>query len=247
MTVSIAEQLSTLAELARVDARARTVAEKLEAVPAAAKKADAAAAKLKGDLDTMLLRKSTALGAKKQMETEIADERAKIRKWEGRANELRGEREHTALSSEIGGAKKQIRRLEDDILEQMESLESVEKELVGLQKKSDAAVAEAKAEWDRIAGDLAALTAEGQSFGTQRAALVAKLPASVAKRYELIAGKRKGVGVAIIDVKDTCGACNMAVPPSLVIQIRKGLVVESCPACQRLLVHHTMTAVEATA
>ena len=67
------------------------------------------------------------------------------------------------------------------------------------------------------------------------------------KRYEVIANKRQGVGVAIIDVKDNCGACHRAVPPQLVIQIQKGQVVESCPACNRLLVHWSMTKAPETA
>jgi predicted nucleic acid-binding Zn-ribbon protein len=49
------------------------------------------------------------------------------------------------------------------------------------------------------------------------------------------------VGVAIIDGKDICSACNRAVPPQLCIQVMKGQIIESCPACMRLLVHHSMT------
>jgi predicted nucleic acid-binding Zn-ribbon protein len=238
---NVAEQLVTLAELARLDQRARTVADKLETLPQAAKKADAVAAKWKGDLDAANLRKSTAAAAKKAAETEITDEKQKIRKWEARSNELRGAREHAALGSEIGGAKRHIRSLEDAILEQMESIEAAEKDLGSLQKKLDAALADAKAEWAKVEGDLAALRDEATGFAMARQALLAKLPAPATKRYETIAAKRGGVGVAVIDARDTCTACNRAVPPQLVIQIMKGQVVESCPACQRLLVHHSMT------
>lgn len=241
MTASTSEQLVVLAELARLDARAKLVADKLESLPAAAKKADVAANKVKGDLDAANARKNTANLAKKQMETEIADERAKIRKWEARANELRGEREHTALTSEIGGAKRAIKRLEDDVIEQMESIESADKDIGGLQKKLDAAAAEARGEWQKIDADVAALKAELGTFTTAKKALLDKLPPPVIKRYDVIANKRQGVGVAIIDSKDNCGACHRAVPPQLVIQIQKGQVVESCPACNRLLVHWSMT------
>lgn len=241
MTISTAEQLVLLAELARLDARAKLVADKLESLPAVAKKADAAVAKVQTDLDAARARKNGALAAKKQMETEAADERAKIRKWEARANELRGEREHAALSSEIGGAKRAIKRLEDEVLEQMESLEATDKDLASLTKKFDSAAADAKGEWAKIETDVAALKTEVATFTTAKKALLDKLPAPVVKRYDVIANKRQGVGVAIIDGKDSCGACHRAVPPQLVIQIQKGLVVEACPACNRLLVHHVMT------
>jgi hypothetical protein len=238
---NVAEQLVTLAELARLDQRARAVADKLEVLPAAAKKADTVAARLKSDLDAAHLRRTTALAAKKTAETEITDEKQKIRKWEARSNELRGEREHAALGSEIGGAKRHIRSLEDAVLEQMESIEAAEKDLASLTKKHDAAAAEAAAEWAKVDGDLKALAAEQAGFATARTVLLGRLPAPVTKRYETVASKRGGVGVAIVDSKDICTACNRAVPPQLVIQVMKGQVVESCPACQRLIVHHSMT------
>jgi len=238
---NFAEQLVTLAELARLDQRARAVTDKLEALPQAAKKADVAAAKLKADLDVAGLRKATAMAAKKTAEGEIADEKQKIRKWEARSNELRGEREHAALGSEIGGAKRHIRNLEDAVLEQMESIEAAEKDIASLGKKHDVAAADAAAEWAKVDGELKALQAESDGFASARKALLARLPASVTKRYETVAAKRGGVGVAIVDSRDICTACNRAVPPQLVIQVMKGQVVESCPACQRLIVHHTMT------
>ena len=245
MSVSVSEQLVHLAELARLDQRAKVVADKLETLPQAAKKADAVVAKLKAELDAAHVRKNSALLAKKQGENEITEERHKIRKWESRASELKGEREHAALGSEIGTAKRHIKQLEDAVLEHMEALEQVDKDLAALEKKHAAAVIDAKAEWDKVDDDLKALRAEFANFGVGKKALLDKLPAAVIKRYEVIANKRQGVGVAIISVKDDCDACHRAVPPQLVIQIMKGQVVESCPACNRLLVHHSMTRVEA--
>jgi predicted nucleic acid-binding Zn-ribbon protein len=238
---NVAAQLVTLAELAQLDARARLVADKLESLPQAARKAEAVAARIKTDVDAASSRRDTATAAKKAAETEIVDEKHKIRKWEARSNELRGEREHAALGSEIAGARRHIRALEDAILEQMESIEAAEKDLATLGRKHELAAAEVAAEWARVDGDLRALRTEAEGFAAARRALLANLPAVVTKRYETVAAKRGGVGVAIIDAKDICTACHRAVPPQLVIQIMKGQVVESCPACQRLLVHHAMT------
>jgi predicted nucleic acid-binding Zn-ribbon protein len=241
MSLTVAEQLTLLAELARLDQKAKVNADRLESLPAAAKKAEATAAKLKAELDSVLLRKSTAEQVKKTAETDIADERVKLRKWESRSADIRGEREATALGSEISGVKRHIRQQEDVILEQMEAIEAAEKDVAGLTKKHAAALDDAKAEWAKVEGDIAALQAELTSSSSARKALLAKLPAPVVKRYETIAGRKQGVGVAIIDGKDICSACNRAVPPQLSIQVMKGQVIESCPACMRLLVHHSMT------
>lgn len=239
MPLTIAEQLVQLAELARVDHKQKVTADRLEALPATAKKADAHALKLKGELDSIAARKTTAEQVKRGAEGEAADDRAKLRKWEARANDIRGEREHTALSSEIGGAKRHIRELEDVVLEQMEAIETADKESAALAKRHASAVDDAKSEWQKVEGDLAVLRAEVDATTAQRKAILAVLPPPVVKRYEQIAAKKQGVGVAIITAKDACGACNMAVPPQLCIQVMKGQVLESCPACMRILVHHT--------
>jgi predicted nucleic acid-binding Zn-ribbon protein len=241
MPLTVSEQLTLLAELARLDQKAKVTADRLESLPAAAKKAEAQAAKLKTEIDSVLLRKSTAEQVKKAAETDIADERAKLRKWESRSADIRGAREATALGSEIGGAKRHIRQQEDIVLEQMEAIEAADKDVAGLTKKHTTALDEARAEWAKVEGDISALQAEIVTSSSARRALLEKLPGPVVKRYETIAGRKQGVGVAIIDGKDICSACNRAVPPQLCIQVMKGQIIESCPACMRLLVHHSMT------
>src|SRR3954469_23119117 len=98
----IAEQLVTLAELASVDAKHKSLNDKLESVPAGARKADDVAAGLKKQLDDAATKKEAAEKAQKLVQNEITDEKLKIKKWEARAHELKGEREHAALLSEIG-------------------------------------------------------------------------------------------------------------------------------------------------
>ena len=40
---------------------------------------------------------------------------------------------------------------------------------------------------------------------------------------------------------EVCSCCKTTLPPQLCIQVRKGLVLESCPSCSRLLVHEETT------
>lgn len=237
---SIAAQLVTLAALANVDAKNKAITEKLETLPAAAKKADEAAAQLKKQIDDATAKKEAAEKARKAIENEIVDERNKIKKWEGRANDIRGEREHAALVSEIGTAKRVISRHEDAQLEHMEVIEQTTTALKSLDEKHKKAVEDAKAEWAKVEGDLARLRDESKAFDVARQALLAKLPAPVVKRYEQVASKRMGVGVSVIK-GEMCVQCKRMLPPQLCIQVRKGAVLEQCPSCSRFLVHEDMT------
>ncbi len=237
--IPIAEQLVLLAELANVDAKHRAISDKLEMLPAAAKKADAAVAALKKQADDADARKDAADRAKKQVEGEIQDEKLKIKRWEARAHEIRGEREHAALLSEINTAKRVIHRLEDTQLEHMEVIEAQTGAATQAMAKLETASAEAKEEWQKVEGDLATLRGEGDVLDAARKALLEKLPAPLVKRYDTIAAKRHGVGVSVIS-GEVCSMCKRTLPPQLCIQVRKGAVLEQCPSCSRLLVHEEM-------
>jgi uncharacterized protein len=237
---TIAEQLVLLAELANVDAKQRVAQEKIENASGPAKKLDDAAAVVKKNLDDATTKRADAEKARKAIEREAAEERTKIKKWEARANELRGEREHAALASEIGTAKGVIRRLEDNQLEQMETFEAAGKTVVDLTAKLEKAQAASKAEWDKVGQETKQFKDEAESLKAARAALLAKLPVPLVKRYEMIAAKRQGVGVAIIK-GETCSQCRRTLPPQLCIQVRKGLLLETCESCMRFLVHEAMT------
>ncbi|MBI1948059.1 MAG: hypothetical protein HYS27_20380 [Deltaproteobacteria bacterium] len=239
--LTLAEQLVLLAELANLDAKARTVADKLETVPGAAKKADEAVAALKKQLEDAEAKKEAGEKARRTVEGELSDERAKIRKWESRANELRGEREHAALVSEISATKRAMHRLEDTQLEHMEAIEAAQKLGGELKGKHDKAAAHAAEEWKKVEADVAALKAEHDGYKASRKVLLEKLPAPLTKRYEQIAAKRAGVGVGLIK-GEMCSACKRMLPPQMCMQIRKGVILEACPSCQRLLVHEAMTA-----
>ena len=49
------------------------------------------------------------------------------------------------------------------------------------------------------------------------------------------------IGVLTVHATDAATIDSTAIPPQMAIQIQKGLLLESCNACQRLLVHESMT------
>jgi predicted nucleic acid-binding Zn-ribbon protein len=237
---TIPEQLVTLAELANIDAKNRAIADRLEHLPVPARTADDAVAALKNEVNTVTTKKEAAEKAKKLLEHEVQDERIKIKKWEARAHELKGEREHAALLSEVHTAKRMIGRHEDAQLEHMEVIEEASAALKALDGKMKAAVEGAKLEWSKVEGDMKALRADAAALDVTRQALLTRLPTAVVKRYEQVAAKRMGTGVALI-TGEVCSQCKRTLPPQLCIQVRKGAVLEQCPSCSRFLVHEEMT------
>ena len=222
-----------------MDAKNRKISERLEFLPAAARKADEAVTLFTRQRDDETAKKEAAERAKKLLEGEVQDERIKIKKWEARANELKGEREHAALLSEVHTAKRVISKHEDAQLEHMEAIEVALGAIKRHETGQKAAMADAKREWSKVEGDMTTLRGESAALGVARQALLLKLPVVVVKRYEQVAAKRMGTGVALI-AGEVCSQCKRILPPQLCIQVRKGAVLEQCPSCSRFLVHETM-------
>jgi predicted nucleic acid-binding Zn-ribbon protein len=237
--MEIAEQLTLLAELSSVEKKVTAAKARLEALPAEARKAQEEADKKK-EAQTELERKQHELEmGRRKMDQEMHSEKDKLRKWENRADDIRGEREHAALRSEVGAQKRSISRLEGDILETMQELEDVEKNLLEAMQAAEDADKAAKAEFAKVEADVKVAQAEFDEVDGARQALVNKLPAPLVKRYDRIR-ERRGYAVSVIQ-GEMCGACRTTMPPQLVVQVYKGAVLETCAVCQRILVHEAMT------
>lgn len=237
--MDIGEQLTLLAELSNVEQKLKTAEEATHALSAAAKQAEEDAAE-KRQRVSVLEHKHTELELQRRsMESDLAAERDKLRKWQARADQIRGEREHAALASEIGAQKRSITHLENDTLEKMQELEDAAKELEAAQQALAAAEERVVEERAKIGDELKAAEAEVEQHDKARRALVEKLPPPLVKRYDKIADKR-GNAVAVIH-GEMCTSCKRTLPPQLCIQIYRGQVLETCPSCQRILVHEAMT------
>lgn len=238
--MEIAEQLALLAELQSVEQKLRAARTHLEELPQKAKEAQADADQ-KATRHAELDRQRIDLEAeRRRLESDLAAEKDKLRKWQARADQIRGEREHAALASEISSQKRAISRVEDLILEKMQGLEDVTKSLAAATEDADAAKTLADEEWAKVKDDVKAAEDVVDGIDKGRRALLERLPVPVVKRYERVAQARGGLGVAVIK-GETCQACMRTLPPQLCIQVYRGQVLESCPSCQRILVHEAMT------
>lgn len=237
--MDIGEQLTLLAELSHVEQKLKAAQDHLERLHAEAKQADADATEQLARAEQLEQKHTEHELKRRSMESDLAAEKDKLRKWQARADQIRGEREAAALGSEIGAQKRSITHLENDILEKMQEVEDAGIAWKVAQEAVAAAKKRQQDEWSKIKDDLDAAKADVAQHDKARSALVGKLPAPLVKRYEKIA-QRRGFAVAIIK-GETCGACKVSLPPQLCIQIHRGQVLETCPVCQRILVHEAMT------
>lgn len=238
--MEIAAQLVQLAELSNIEAKIRTHRDRLETVPKLAKDAELAYEGKCAEYDDVDRKRFAVEKEQKTKERELQAEREHLKKWNVRLDKIRDEREHTALQSEIGGLKRTIRRLENQILECMQEQEDIGKGLTAAQEAKDAAKEHSSSEWAKVQDEVKSLTAEVETLEKSRDAAISVLPDATVKRYQKIAAVRQGAGVALV-TGETCSKCHTVLPPQLCLQVWKGIILEGCPSCSRILVHEEMT------
>jgi len=237
--MSVMEQLVVLSELGIVDHQLQEALKKKNLLPEKADRAKAGAAEAKEKADALNARHKTLLAKRKELDAKLVQEKGNLRKWESRADKIKGEREYTALMSEIGSEKRLISDIETQILESMESLDKLHKEAEAAQKISDEQSTVAEGEWEQVRAEVEVLEETIKGFEKNREALKVKLPPHIARRYAQIAERRGGQGTALVK-NEVCQACRRMIPPELYLRIAAGEVVEQCPSCQRLLVTEEM-------
>jgi uncharacterized protein len=234
------EQLILLAELNELEINLRKITDRLLVLPEAAEVAQKEASGLGKKLDSMAAQRVEANRKLRTLEIDLASEKDHLRKWQKRLDQIREEREHAALSSEIGSQKRAIGKKENEILDAMEVLEQMDTEIATVQMKHDVAVELSNAEMEKVSEEIASERAKQGEGQQARGVLLEKLPSGLVKRYQRIAERRQGQGVAILQ-GETCTACFHTVIPQLANEVLQGKVIETCNSCQRILVHESAT------
>ncbi len=233
--MNVAKQLLMLAEIGLLDQKISNQNVVLKKVPFKAEVAKQQAQELQNKKNDLQSQARKLQKEKKHEEHELDDEKQNLRKWEQRAEKIRGEREFAALMSEIGAKKRLISNTENLLLEKMVGLEETDKQVAKTLEAFENAHACAQKEWSEVKEEMSSLEKQLKEEKETRAKLIDKLPASTALRYKKISAQRAGKGVAFLQ-REVCQCCKRMVPPELFLKVAKGEVVEQCPSCQRLLV-----------
>jgi len=171
---------------------------------------------------------------RRQIETLLAMERDKVKKWEGRLGEIRTPREYAALSREIDIARKtndtqseQLKALTAQAAEIQKALEERAEWLAEQEEAAQGGLQELEARFRAVEERL-------QQLEGRRAEAVRAVEPSLLSKYENI--RRRRAGVALSPVAGmTCKGCNRNVPPQLAIILQRADSIETCPNCHRII------------
>jgi hypothetical protein len=231
---SLREKLRALEELQQIDLESHEVRAGLDGIPARRATLDAKVLDTRRAYDEHKARLDSNERERRQIDTLLAMERDKVKKWEGRLGEIRTPREYAALSREIDIAKKtndtQAQQAKDLVTAAGELAKALETRGEALADAEDATQA-ARAELDRQQAELEGRLA---ALAKRRAEASGLVEPGLLGKYENIKRRRAGVAVAPV-VGSTCKGCHRNIPPQLSIVLQRADSIETCPNCHRII------------
>lgn len=126
-------------------------------------------------------------------------------------------------------------KLEEQLLEVMDQLETARKEVQELEQR----LKEAESAWqekrEALLARRQALLQEQRTFSARRQRILAFVPREALGTYEQLRARKQGMAVGRLDNR-VCMACGVEVPVNVARQAQSGDIIVFCPTCGRILV-----------
>ena len=227
------DQLKRLEELQRHDAKIQELESSLRAIPLklAATQTDLARVEgLLGSERQALTETEKYYGDQKSLMT---DDEVQVAGAKHKLAQAKNSKEYMAAQREIEQRREGLATREAEITKLVEAVDAKKKLLA--ERANDVATLKTSIDKDSDAAKvrMAEIEAKIAEVKVERDKLAAQVKPEVLKRYSNIRMRR---GLAVVSVRNgTCQGCNMNIPPQLYNVLQRGVSVEICPSCSRII------------
>jgi uncharacterized protein len=227
------DQLKRLEELQRHDAKIQELENSLKAIPVKLAATQNDLARVEGLLETE--RQSMGETEKYYGEQKglMTDDEVQVAGAKHKLAQAKNSKEYMAAQREIEQRREGLATREVEINKLVEALDAKKKLLAD--RANDVATLRGSIEKDGEAAKarMAEIESKIAEVRVERDKLAAEVKPDVLKRYSSIRLRR---GLAVVSVRNgTCQGCNMNIPPQLFIVLQRGVSVETCPSCHRII------------
>lgn len=221
-------------QLQRLDAEIHNAALVLEGVPRLIQDIDKkiqAGSKLLADAKDKM---SQNQKKRRDLETEVKDIKVQIGKYKRQLNEVKTNKEYTALLKEIEESQHKVDTLEEAIIAEMLAADDVEEEIKAALHRQGQDEENLKKEKIVLDEKMKETEAKFAALNKEREALLPRIPREQMTLYEAIYQKKGGTALSPV-TGDFCAMCHMRVRPQMLNEIRDKLAVILCENCGRIL------------
>jgi predicted nucleic acid-binding Zn-ribbon protein len=228
------KNLEGLIALQRVDTEADDASRKLADEPKRQQAFEARLEAARRHVNDAKARLTESQNARRVIEKEVAVHQGRLSKFRDQLMAVKTNVEYQAMQKEIEFAQKEIKGLEDTILERMlegddlaAGLKKAESELAAEQKAVDA-------EKRALSTELAQLQTTVERLTAERKTLVSSVDPKVLATFEAVSRRRHGIGMAL--ARDgICTICHVRLRPQVFNTILRNEEILQCDSCGRIL------------
>jgi hypothetical protein len=221
-------------ELQRLDTEIHNASLVLEGIPRLAQDVDKriqATTKLVGDAKEKMAQNQKK---RRDLENEVKDLKGQIGKYKRQLNEVKTNKEYTALLHEIEETQHKVDTLEEAIIAEMLAADDVEDEIKAALHRQGQEEEVLKKEKVVLDEKLRETEARFAALAKERETLLPRIPREQMKLYDAIFQKKGGTALSPV-TGDFCAMCHMRVRPQMLNEIRDRTKVILCEACGRIL------------
>ena len=171
---------------------------------------------------------------RRDLENEVKDLKVQTGKYKRQLNEVKTNKEYTALLHEIEESQRRIDTLEEAIIAEMLAADDVEEEIKAALHRQGQEEEVLKKEKIVLDEKLKETEARFAALNKEREALLPRIPREQIGLYEAIFQKKGGTALSPV-TGDFCAMCHMRVRPQMLNEIRDRAKVILCEACGRIL------------
>ena len=180
-------------------------------------------------------RRDTLNAKRADLEKQIAENKTYLERADRNLKHAQNSKEYETAMRETDALQKQIGAFETQIVDIMEEVEGVEKELTERADEINTLDAKRDEALGKFDAEMAKFKTEFDKETKHRATAFATLPARLASVYDRLSQRsRDGIAVAEV-VNGSCSACYVLLRPQVQVNVKKGDEIITCENCTRIL------------
>jgi predicted nucleic acid-binding Zn-ribbon protein len=170
----------------------------------------------------------------RQKEMDILANQSLIEKSDQKLRSVKTNKEYQAMLKEIEELKSLNLKIEDHMLEYLEEMEVLEKDIHNLKQEHKAYIDEATKEKEVIEAKNQQCEQREAEMKLKYEQISEQADPDLLKTYMTIKNSTSGIALASVS-NEMCNGCHLNIPPQLYNEILKGNELILCPHCHRIL------------
>lgn len=229
------EQIVTLVKLQKIDAEAQKLQSFLKDTPVRIEILDEGLEKFVRSVEEEENVISELNKKYRTYESDAQMNLGKIQKSQEKLRSVKTNKEYQSSLKEIEDIKLINSKIEDEMLEFLEQIESAEKALNEQKLRHSQIVDDTNQEKDSINRDTEQYKQKLAQLESDRNLVKDTLDSTIFDIFYRVKAKQAD-GVAIAEVKDeVCQGCNLNIPPQMYIDLQHRNSLKNCPSCERII------------